>query len=128
MPKNNQARKEQSALKLSIYGVTFFVLLALGFALLTHSDAILFDGISSLIAFSMALLTLKVAKLVERPDDDHFHFGYTAMEPTLNLFKSLIVIVVCVFAAVEAAKRLLTGGNPAEYGLAVVYGVIATFG
>jgi cation diffusion facilitator family transporter len=106
----------------------FFVVLALGFAVLTQSDAILFDGIYSLISFCMSLFTLKVAKLALRPDDEHFHFGYTAIEPTLNLFKSLIVIVTCVFAATEAIKRLMAGGNPANYGLGVVYAAIATVG
>lgn len=128
MSTHSHAHKEQRALKFSLYGILFFVVLAIGFALLTKSDAILFDGIFSLIAFCTALVTLKVARLAERPDDDQFHFGYNAMEPTLNLFKSLIVIVTCVFALVEAVNRLLTGGNPAAYGWAVVYGVFATSG
>ncbi|TXS93604.1 cation diffusion facilitator family transporter [Parahaliea aestuarii] len=119
---------EQRALTFALYGVVFFVALALGFALLTNSDAILFDGIYSLIAFCVALLTLRVAKLAERPDDDKFHFGYTAMEPTLNLFKSLFIMVACVYALTEAAKRLLAGGTEAAYGLAVLYGAIATLG
>jgi len=122
------AHNEQRALKFSLYGVMMFVVLAIGFAVLTKSDAILFDGIFSLIAFCTALLTLKVAHLAERPDDDQFHFGYTAMEPTLNLFKSLIIIVACVFALVGAVNRLLAGGNPAAYGMAVVYGIVATSG
>lgn len=128
MTTHSHAHSEQRALKFSLYGVLLFVLLAIGFALLTKSDAILFDGIFSLIAFCTALVTLKVARLAARPDDDQFHFGYTAMEPTLNLFKSLIVIVTCVFALVGAVNRLLAGGNPAAYGLAVVYGVFATAG
>ncbi|WP_390592953.1 cation diffusion facilitator family transporter [Simiduia litorea] len=121
-------RKEQKALRISLFGVVFFVALALGFAVYTGSDAILFDGIYSLVSFATALLTLKVAKLAERPDDDNFHFGYTTLEPTLNLFKSLITIVVCVYAAVEALQRFLSGGTEAEYGWAVVYGVLATSG
>lgn len=128
MKKENRARKEQKALRISLYGVIFFVVLALGFAVYTKSDAILFDGIYSLISFATALLTLKVAKLAERPDDDTFHFGYTTLEPTLNLFKSLVIIIACVYAAIEALKRLLAGGTEAEYGWAVVYGVLATVG
>jgi cation diffusion facilitator family transporter len=128
MTTHHHAHNEQRALKFSLYGVLFFVVLAIAFAILTKSDAILFDGVFSLIGFCMALVTLKVARLAERPDDDQFHFGYTAMEPTLNLFKSLIVITTCVFALVGAVNRLLAGGNPAEYGIAVIYGVIATAG
>lgn len=128
MSKPNHGVREQQALKISLYGVVFFVLLALIFTVYTKSAAILFDGVYSLIGFAMALLTLKVARLVERPDDNQFHFGYSALEPTLNLFKSLIIIVACVYAGVEALKRLLAGGTEAEYGWAVVYGVIATSG
>ncbi|MCR8922000.1 cation diffusion facilitator family transporter [Dasania sp. GY-MA-18] len=128
MPCHNQAKREQKALLVSLYGVVFFIVLALGFAVFTNSGAILFDGIYSLIAFATALITLKVAKLAEKPDDELFHFGYTSLEPTLNLFKSLIVIVACVYAGVEALMRLLAGGTEAEYGWAVVYGVLSTVG
>jgi len=120
--------KERKTLKLSLYASGAFVALALLFALLTHSESILFDGVYSMISFSMALLTLKVAKLVERPDDDVFHFGYTAIEPTLNLFKSLIIIATCLYAVFSAINRLLTGGNTALYGLATIYGFISTAG
>ena len=94
----------------------------------TGSNAILFDGIYSLIGLSTAVLTLKVARRAERPDDDRFHFGYTSIEPTINLFKALIVGVSCVVAAIQAARRLWAGGNLAEYDLSVVYGGIATLG
>ena len=119
---------EQHVLKLSLYAAGVFVLVSLSFALLTGSDSILFDGIYSLISFFMTLLTLKVANLIVRPDDERFHFGYSAMEPTLNLFKSLIVIVTCVFAVFGAINSLLDGGHSADYDLAIVYGALATIG
>lgn len=121
-------QKEKRLLTLSLYVAGLFVFVALGFAIITHSAAILFDGIYSLIAFFMALLTLKVANLVQKPDDDRFHFGYTAIEPTLNLFKSLIIIATCLFAIVGSIDSLTTGGNSAEFGLAIIYGAIATIG
>jgi cation diffusion facilitator family transporter len=119
-------QKEKRLLTLSFYVAGLFVFVALGFALVTHSGAILFDGIYSLISFFMALLTLKVANLVQKPDDDRFHFGYTAIEPTLNLFKSLIIIATCLYAVVGSIDSLMTGGNSAEFGLAIIYGAIAT--
>jgi cation diffusion facilitator family transporter len=119
-------QKEKRLLTLSLYVAGLFVFVALGFAIITHSGAILFDGIYSLIAFFMALLTLKVANLVQLPDDDRFHFGYTAIEPALNLFKSLIIIATCLYAVVGSINSLMMGGNSAEYGLAMIYGAIAT--
>jgi len=128
MVTTSHAQDEQRLLKLSLYAAGIFVLIALACALLTRSNSILFDGIYSLISFFMALVTLKVADLVERPNDDQFHFGYTAIEPTLNLFKSLIVIVTCIFAVFGAVNSLLSGGNSAEYGMAIFYGIFATVG
>ncbi|WP_100642643.1 cation diffusion facilitator family transporter [Alteromonas facilis] len=122
------AQQEKFLLRLSLYVAGLFVVVALVFAQLTGSDAILFDGMYSLIAFFMALLTLRVAHLVQLPDDDRFHFGYTAIEPTLNLFKSLIIIAVCVYAAIGSVYSLMSGGNVAEYDVAILYGVVATIG
>jgi cation diffusion facilitator family transporter len=121
-------QKEKNVLQLSFYIAGLFVFIAFGFALLTQSSAILFDGVYSLIAFFMALLTLKVANLVQLPDDDRFHFGYTAIEPTLNLFKSLIIIATCLYAVMSSVNSVLSGGNVAQYDLAMIYGVIATAG
>ena len=121
-------QKEKNLLKLSLFMAAVFVIVAFGFALATQSGAILFDGVYSLIAFFMALLTLKVANLVQRPDDDRFHFGYTAIEPTLNLFKSLIIIASCLYAVVDAINSLAAGGNTAQYGIAMIYGIFATVG
>lgn len=119
---------ELGLLKLALYGVLIFVLLTVIFALLTQSNTILFDGIYSLISFCMIILTIQVAKLAERPNDDHFHFGYTRIEPTLNLFKSLFVIAICIFAITEAVQQLLAGGNRAEYGLGAFYGFLSASG
>jgi predicted Co/Zn/Cd cation transporter (cation efflux family) len=59
----------------------------------------------------MALLILKVANLVQMPDDDRFHFGYTAIESTLNLFKSLIIIATCLYAVFGFINSLITGAT-----------------
>jgi len=119
-------KREKNLLQLSFYIAGLFVFVAFGFAYLTHSGAILFDGVYSLIAFFMALLTLKVANLVQLPDDDRFHFGYTAIEPTLNLFKSLIIIATCLYAVFGSIHSFMAGGNAAKYDVAMIYGVFAT--
>jgi cation diffusion facilitator family transporter len=124
----NNAKIEQSALKISMFSTIFFVVLGLGFAFLTHSNSILFDGIYSLIAFSIGILTLKVAQYAERPDDDTFHYGYSQFEPLINVFKSLFVLAACTFALFGAVQSLLVGGNSIEFGSAVLYGIISTTG
>jgi len=122
------AKIEQNALKLSMYSILFFILLAFVFSFITGSDSILFDGIYSLISFVIAILTLKVSVLAERPDDELFHFGYTRLEPLLNVVKSLFILISCVYALIGAVRSLSTGGNPVEIGFAVIYSAIAASG
>ena len=124
----DNAKIEQRALKVSMFSIIFFIILGLGFAFITHSDSILFDGVFSLISFSIAMLTLKVSQLAELPDDDTFHFGYTQFEPMINVFKALFILVACAFAFFSALQSLRTGGNPMPLGVAVIYGVMSAGG
>jgi cation diffusion facilitator family transporter len=124
----SHAKVEQRALKISMFSTIFFVVLGLGFAFLTHSNSILFDGIFSLIAFSIGILTLKVAQYAELPDDETFHYGYSQFEPLINVFKSLFILAACTFALFGAVQSLGVGGNSIEYGSAILYGIIATTG
>ena len=67
---------ERAALRLSAGAALLIGLLGLTVALLSGSGAILLDGLFNLCFFATALLTLRVATLVDRPDDDAlFAFG-----------------------------------------------------
>ncbi len=117
---------EQRALKLSVIGTLCLALLALGFAYLTNSDAIMFDGVFSLIGFVMSVLTLYISRLVTRPDDELFQFGYAHLEPLLNVLKSLVILIVCALAAVAAVRVMLSGGHLLNAGPALLYATIAS--
>lgn len=103
-------------------------LLGVGFALYTRSDAILLDGFFSFIGFFIALLTIRVARLVHLPDDEKFHFGYAFHEPLMNTVKGLIIVTVCGVALASGIDALLHGGRVLNVGGAMVYAVIATVG
>ena len=120
--------REQRALKISVAAALFFALLAFGFALLTHSQAILLDGVISLVGLGVSLLTLFVARLVELPGDETFPFGYAHFEPMVNVFKSLIMVTIYAFALIGAISSILQGGNTLAAGIAIIYALIATIG
>ena len=119
-------KAEQIALKISIFGALFIVLTSFCFAMWTHSEVILLDGIFFLIVFGMSLVTIRVAQVIQWPDDDQFHFGYAAFEPVLNVAKSIVILVVCVFALVSAVNDILQGGHALAAGPALVYSAILT--
>jgi len=120
--------QEQKALKVAIFGNLFMAVLGLGFAFYTGSQAVLLDGVFSLIGLAVAILTLYVARLLQRPGDDEFPFGYAVFEPLLNLGKGLIIGVVMVLALIGAVAKLLEGGSEIVVGGAVVYALVAAAG
>jgi cation diffusion facilitator family transporter len=127
MPLDNGER-ERRALRRSVWGNLFFAVLGFAFAASSESEAILLDGFFSLVAFVLSLLTIRVAKLIEGPADDWFHFGYAAFEPMLNTIKGLLLLGICGFSLFSAIKALMHGGRDLNPGWALVYAVIAASG
>jgi cation diffusion facilitator family transporter len=119
---------EQRGLWLSIAGALFMAALGIGFAIVTSSDAVLLDGLFSLVGCVVGLMALRVASLVKRPDDDLFHFGYAAYEPMLNLTKGLLIGFVSLFALVSSVADAVQGGREVHAGWALIYAVIAATG
>jgi predicted Co/Zn/Cd cation transporter (cation efflux family) len=93
---------EKRGLWLSILGALFMAGLGIGFAILTSSNAVLLDGLFSLIGFAIGLVSLRVATLVRRP--------------------------VTIFALVSAVEVALHGGRQIQAGWASVYAWIAAAG
>ncbi len=127
---NSQERQklEQRAIKFSILGAAAFAVIGLGYGLYTHSQSILFDGVYSTISLVMSGLTLLVSKLVVRPDDDRFQYGYTHLEPLLNVIKAVIISATCIYALTEGVSSLLDGGRVIDLSAAITYACISTFG
>ena len=119
---------EKRGLVLSIVGALFMAALGFGFAVLTSSDAVLLDGFFSLIGFAIGLVSLRVASLVRRPDDEVYHFGYAAYEPMLNLTKGLLMAFVTIFALISAIQVVVHGGRTIQAGWASVYAWVAAGG
>ena len=115
---------EISALSLSMYGYAAMAVAGLVFAGLTGSGAIMLDGAYSLVSFVMVLLAGRVAKLVEQPDSDNFHFGYAYFEPLLNTIRGLLILLLVAFGVGSALIALFSGGRPLNAGMALIYSVI----
>lgn len=123
-----KARRERRGLLLSVWGALGMAALGFVFFLLTHSQAVLLDGAFSLIGALVGLVAVRVSTLVRRPDDEHFHFGYAAYEPMMNLSKGLLIGVVSLFAMVVALDAVLRGGREVKGGVTVAYALIAMAG
>ena len=119
---------EHNALKVSALGAFFMASLGLGFGIWTQSEAILLDGLFSLVSFCIGGITLKVSTLINQPTSKNYQFGLSALEPLLNLTKGLIMTFLCGFAVVNAVKSIMNGGRELDGLLAFSYAVIAGVG
>ncbi|MGF1582446.1 MAG: cation diffusion facilitator family transporter [Gemmataceae bacterium] len=115
-------------MRVSMCGYLFMAALGIGFAWLTQSQAILLDGVYSLVSFVMAMLASRVVKLVDLPESDTFHFGFAHFEPWLNAVRGLLILVLCSFAFFSAVSSLFHGGRELKAGIAVIYGIVAALG
>ncbi len=116
---------ERQALVLSAGAALLIGALAVVVALLTGSGAILLDGAFNVCFFIAALMTLRVARLLQRPDDREYPFGYLHFEPLINLVKGLLIIGVGLIALFDAGIALYRGGTPVTAGLALAYAAAA---
>jgi len=119
---------EKRALIVSIGGSTFMTALGVGFALVTGSSAILLDGIFSGLGVLMAVVTLQVASLGQRPRDERFQYGYASFTPFINTIRAALFVGISVFAIVNAVQTIREGGREMAADLGAVYGVIASVG
>lgn len=117
---------EIRALVLSTAAALVLGVVALIVALATGSGAILLDGAFNLCFFVTALVTLRVARLLERPDDRQYPFGYLHFEPLINMVKGLLILGVGLIALIDAAFSVYRGGNDVSAGLALAYAAFAT--
>ncbi len=117
---------ERAALLLSTGAALLIGILGLAVALASGSGAILLDGLFNLCFFAAAILTLRVATLLARPDDERYPFGYIFFEPLITTVKGLLILGVSALALFDALVALATGGRPVQLGPAVGYAVVAT--
>lgn len=121
-----KSSSEQLALRISLAGTVLMAVSGLGMGWYVNSDAILLDGVFSLLSMAMTGLTLFTAHLVSRPDDEVFQFGYSHLEPLITVVNGLIILAICLFAFYGGVQAMLHGGNPINLDVALTYALLST--
>lgn len=122
-----KSSSEKLALKLSLFGTVIMAISGVGMGIYVNSDAIMLDGLFSLLSMGMTGLTLYTAHLVSRPDDDVFQFGYAHLEPLISSVNGLVILAICVLALYGGINAMLSGGNAIDLDTALIYALISTF-
>ena len=75
------------------------------------SGAILFDGLFSALSLLTLWLALRATRLLGRPEDDRFQFGFRHLEPLVVALRALALVLVCCSAVAASVASLLRGGQ-----------------
>ncbi|GHA33831.1 cation diffusion facilitator family transporter [Photobacterium aphoticum] len=127
MATSRKISKERLALKMSLAGTVLLSSLGIGYGLYVGSNAILLDGMFSLLSMGMTGLSLYTAYLVSKPDDQYFQFGYAHIEPLINVVNGLLILMTCIFAFINGVQTIASGGHEIVLEHALVYAVLSTF-
>jgi cation diffusion facilitator family transporter len=119
-----EAKAEQRTLRYSIALTVLLGVLGVASGLVTKSQAIIFDGMYSFVDVMPTVMSLLVVKLLAQGTSQRFQYGYWHLEPLVAVLRDSILVVACIYAAVDAATTLSTGGHPVEYGKAAAWACV----
>lgn len=125
---------EQGYLTLSLAATLCVAAFGILMGLVSGSSAIVFDGVYSLADAGMTLLALFVSQLILRSTaqdqtskrlGERFNMGLWHLEPLVIAIDGLMLMSVAVYAFVNGLKGLASGGQPVEFGPALIYAGVA---
>lgn len=115
---------EQQTLKLSIGLVLATVVGSLVFGVMIESEAVILNGIFSFLSLISGGMSLLAARMVARPEDRRFPYGYAHIEPLVLSANALILFGVCFYALVNGVRGVLAGGGAVNAAGVVVFGAV----
>lgn len=116
-----QSQKEQFVLKISLYCAVILAIFGITYGIYIGSKAIIFDGLVAFLSTILILLSVMTSKFIYKEDDDIFQYGYMRFEPMVNLFKSLILLILCAYALINGIQEILDGGYEIKFDKAMLY-------
>ena len=122
-------RPEQRLLKLSIAVTLLVGAVGVASGLLIQSQAIVFDGMYSLVDVVLTAASLAVSRLVASEGSHRFQYGYWHLEPMVEVFGGAILALACIYAAINAMYGLLSGGHEVAYDFGAIWaGILCVVG
>lgn len=118
-------RLEQRTLRLSVFTIVGLAFAGIGYGLYIGSEAVMLDGFYALTSLVGSGLYLLAARMVEKPADRRFQYGYAHIEPLVNSFNNLILLVVCLYALFNGLEGLRIGGNAVDAISVIVYSLLS---
>ncbi len=120
--------QEQRMLKISFYAVMCVAIGSIVYGLYLSSDVVILNGIFSLFSLVGSDLSLLASKLVVRPADKRFQFGYWHVEPMVHCVNAIMMCIICLSSFLNGIEGIRHGGNMVDVmgviGFSIVTGVV----
>ena len=116
---------EVSCLRQSAWGCGVIGVLATAAFVWTDSCTLLIEAFLYLVDTAVAIASVAIVRRLERPPDEHFHFGYHKLEPAvINASATLLIAgsVIAVFLSIQDIRHL---DNIEAYPIALGFAAIA---
>ena len=120
-------KAEQMGLLVSVCANLLFVALELYVAYISHSRAVLLDGLFDACETVLLLVSMRLMKLLYSPISERRPVGYSNLEPLYMIMKGLIFCVIAVMMIVSSAVTLLSGGYTVAVGTVFYFEIFAGF-
>lgn len=126
---DREKRLEGRSLIIGMWGNLFMGAAGVAAAILSNSDAIMVDGLFSLIGFTAALLGRRVSRTADAGPDRIRPVGYAADEAIFTTFRALSLLGLVLFAIGGAAMNIIsyasgTAPKPLVFEPLIVYFVV----
>jgi cation diffusion facilitator family transporter len=125
-----QRRKDASALEqrtltVSLYGVIVVAVGSIVWGLILESDTVILNGVFTLFSLIGSGLSLAAAKVVTRPADRRFPYGYAHVEPLVHCVNGMMILIVCVYAFINGVEGVRAGGDTVDANGVVAYSIVS---
>ena len=118
-------RLEQRTLRSSVFTIIGLAIAGIGYGLYIGPGAVMLAGFSALPSLVGSGFYLLAARFVEKPADRRFQYGYAHIEPLVNSFNNLILLIVCLYAFFNGLEGLRVGGNVVDATSVIVYSLLS---
>jgi divalent metal cation (Fe/Co/Zn/Cd) transporter len=104
---NHAKRLEGRSLGVAMWGNLFMAAAGLAAGVMSNSNAIMMDGLFSLVGFGSALLARRISRRIDAGPDHARPFGYAAEEALFSTFRSLSLLGLISFALTNAVISVI---------------------
>lgn len=98
---------EGRALVIAMWGNSFMFCAGILGAIYSNSNAILMDGLFSLIGLAAAVIGRKISRKIDAGPDKHRPMGYAADEAIFSTFRALSLLGLILFASASALLNVI---------------------